>query len=304
MLFKKLTPFELPEGFKPTLEDLEMMASKEPARECQYQEKRHLGFEKPFKDYGSRIYALEADQVFYIRLRLHERILPDSVVNEKSNKRIEKFEKEQGEPLGRAEKRKIRADVRSELLSKALQKSKPIQVIIDLHQRELWIDQTTERKIEDTLSKMRSGLGSLPVTPFDTTNLPLKLKTWALESESRPEELDLGDAIKLIADDGETKSSVAIKHEVIEDDEWLRITAAREVEELELCTRDIIFKLHSSGAIKGIKTLTPGAGSGETLADEFYEDLWETLTYLRATRRAIEGTPLSDTQTTDQSGAV
>ena len=165
MLFKKLTALSLKEDFSTTLSDLEAAVTREPARECQYSETEHLGFDYVFEGSRLRVWPIEKEQVLYLRLTEHKRLLPASVLNAEVDKKCREMEEQTGEKVKGKARRDIKDEIKQTLLAKAFQKSKPIQVIINLKDRELWIDETSEStclKVRKTFAKV---IGDIPLNP-------------------------------------------------------------------------------------------------------------------------------------------
>lgn len=291
MLFRQCSIYELGESFNPDLASLEMMVASEPARACQYMETSHLGFAEPFESYGRRLYSLEGDRVIYLHLLQHERVLPAKVVKDYAAQRIREREQSTGVVLARREKKEIEQAVYGELLSQALQKTSSIQVIFDLVGREMWVDQTSSKKLDHTRMLIGGRLSGLEANLVSRADTPAKLKNWALSpDETLPSGLAIGDSMKLSSEGDDAKASVTVKHELLEAEDWLRIIQARDVEELELVTNDVAFVLTCNDQLKRINSLHPEPEiDDDDRAGHFYAHLWETMQYIRGIQEQLRG---------------
>lgn len=289
MLFKNVRVYKLNPEFNLTLGDLEEAVAKKPARECQNLETEYLGFDYVFPGSRLRVYPLENERILYLRLSLAQRICPASVINDQAAQRIRKFEKQRGEPVRKKEKKEIKEQIKTELLSKAFQKKSPLQVIVDLDNHQVWVDQTSNKKAEAPLSLVRKVLNSFPVTPIsaDVSFSPI-MKAWVAGDIDLPEGLTLGTEAKLV-DQGDEKAQVAVKFEDLSDQDILALLPHRTVVELGLeIETNLAFKLQDDFTIKGIKPLIkPEPIDSDNPADQFDAALYLTWAEIRSLTRKL-----------------
>lgn len=100
------------------------------------------------------------------RLRSQSRVLPHAAVNEELETRIEEYQERTGEaPRGR-EKRRLKAEVRDELMPKAMLRSDRIWGYFDLGEKLLAIDAAQDAKAERFLRRLQAALEQLRFRPL------------------------------------------------------------------------------------------------------------------------------------------
>jgi recombination associated protein RdgC len=101
-----------------------------------------------------------------MRLRSQSRVLPHAVVNEELEMRAEEFQERTGEaPRGR-NKRRLKAEVRDELLPKAMLRSDRIWGFFDLGEKLLAVDAAQETAAERFLRRLQAAMEHLQFRPL------------------------------------------------------------------------------------------------------------------------------------------
>jgi len=101
-----------------------------------------------------------------IRLRSQSRVLPPAAINEALEARIEEFRGRMGEDPTPREKRRLKAETRDELLTKALLKSDRTWGYIDPAEKVIGIDAAQATTCERFLSYLREPFDDLNVKPL------------------------------------------------------------------------------------------------------------------------------------------
>jgi len=101
-----------------------------------------------------------------IRLRSQSRVLPGSAINEALEARIEDYRTRMQEEPGRREKRRLKAETRDELLTKALLKSDKIWGYVDPATRMIVVDTAQPAAAERFLRHLRMPFGELEIRPL------------------------------------------------------------------------------------------------------------------------------------------
>ncbi len=118
---------------------------------------------------GQGLLARRINGADLIRLRTQSRVLPAAVINEALEERIEEFRGRMGEDPTPREKRRLKAETREDLLTKALRKSNRTWGYIDPAEKIIGIDAAQPTACERFLSHFRQ--------PFDVLNIkPLAFK--------------------------------------------------------------------------------------------------------------------------------
>ena len=116
------------------------------------------GFEPPVET-GAGTLARSIAGADLIQLRSQSRILPASAVNEALELRLDEYRERMGEPAGRREKRRLKAETRDHLLPKALLKSERTKAFFLRSDNVLAVDAATPAKVEHFLEMLKLALG-------------------------------------------------------------------------------------------------------------------------------------------------
>jgi len=126
---------------------------------------RSSGFESVAPDSGDAL-ARRVNGADLLRLRSQSRVLPHSVVNEELELRAEAFRERTGEaPRGR-NKRRLKAEVRDELMPKAMLRSDRVWGYFDLGTKLLAIDASQEAVAERFLRRLQAANALLQFRPL------------------------------------------------------------------------------------------------------------------------------------------
>jgi recombination associated protein RdgC len=101
-----------------------------------------------------------------LKLRSQSRVLPVSVVNEALEDRLDEWQQRMEEKPGRSVKRRLKAETREELLPKALLKSDKLFGYVDLADKLVVVDTSSETNAERFLQHMRLPFGELVMVPL------------------------------------------------------------------------------------------------------------------------------------------
>lgn len=101
-----------------------------------------------------------------VRLRSQSRLLPPTVVNEELESRIEAFGQRTNETPSARDKKRLKAEVRDELMPRALLKSDKIWGFVDLKEKLIGIDTAQNAAAERFLRRLRAAFGDLNIRPL------------------------------------------------------------------------------------------------------------------------------------------
>ncbi|HIF9321628.1 TPA: recombination-associated protein RdgC [Photobacterium damselae] len=140
-----------------------------------------------------------------LRAQLEDKILPNAVVKEALNRRIEAIEAQGQRRLRKTEKDNIRADVYQELLPRAFSRYSNTQILILPDAELIIVDASSNKKAEDVLGLLRKTVGSLPVVPLESQK-PLSMVMTGWVRDGAPTGFHVGEAgeLKSITDNGAT----------------------------------------------------------------------------------------------------
>jgi recombination associated protein RdgC len=126
---------------------------------------RSSGWVPTYPDAGDSL-ARRLNGADLIKMRSQSRVLPAAAINEELEQRIEEFKNRMQEAPSPREKRRLKAETRSELLPKAMLKSDKIWGYIDLGEQVIGIDAAQISVAERFLRRLRAAFGDLNLRPL------------------------------------------------------------------------------------------------------------------------------------------
>ena len=126
---------------------------------------RSSGFAPVAPDQGESL-ARRVNGADLFRLRSQSRVLPHAAVNEELEARLEEYQERTGEAARGREKRRLKAEVRDELLPKAMLRSDRIWGYFDLGEKLLAIDAAQEAPAERFLRRLQAANDHLQFRPL------------------------------------------------------------------------------------------------------------------------------------------
>ncbi|MES1933403.1 recombination associated protein [Salinisphaera shabanensis T35B1] len=223
--------------------------------ECGDQATRVAGFVPPIKGEHAMIHAVDG-----LAICVHQeitRVLPNSVLAEEVDERVERIEASEGRKVSRREKADIKDEAHFELLPRAFTRSKRTPLIIDLRAHRVWVDASSEKRAEDVVARLREALGSLPVARPDARVRPTEeMSRWLEDVNALPNGFECGDRCVFETND-EVKSSVRVTAMDLQRDEVLaHLAAGMQVVKLNVAVDDAIeFDLDENLDLKRIRAL-------------------------------------------------
>ena len=134
-------------------------------RACGPLTERSSGFESAAPDAGDAL-ARRVGGADLLRLRSQSRVLPAAAVNEELEARIVDYrERMQEDPTPR-EKRRMKAEVRDELMPKSMLKSDRIHGYVDIKTKILGVDAAQPSAAERFTRRLQAAFGDLVVKPL------------------------------------------------------------------------------------------------------------------------------------------
>lgn len=126
---------------------------------------RSSGWVPVYPDAGELL-ARRLNGADLMRLRSQSRLLPPTVVNEELESRIEEYSRRMNEAPSPRDKKRLKAEVRDELMPKALLKSDKIWGFVDLKEKLIGIDTAQNAAAERFLRRLRAAFGDLNIKPL------------------------------------------------------------------------------------------------------------------------------------------
>lgn len=120
----------------------------------------------PIAPDSSDLLARRVNGADLLRLRSQSRVLPHSVIKEELEARIEELQQRTQESPSPRDKRRIKAEVRDELLPKSMLKSDRIWGYFDLKEKILGIDVAQETAAERFLRRLQASVDGVNLRPL------------------------------------------------------------------------------------------------------------------------------------------
>ncbi len=203
MWFKNLKIYRFSKPFTIDIEQLEEQLTEKSFHPCASTQASSFGWVAPLgnsQESNSTQLTHTIGKTTMLCVRLEERILPSSVVNDALNEKLDAIQVETGRrPVGK-HKQGIKDEVMLDLLPRAFTRSKRTYAYFDQTNQLMVVDASSSNKAEELIELLRQSLGSFPAIPLQTQNLPALLMTNWLKGN------DLKDDF-LVKDECELKES-------------------------------------------------------------------------------------------------
>lgn len=185
-----------------------------------------------------------------------EKIIPATLVKEMVSERVDKIEQIEARDVRKKERDRIRDDVMTDLLPRALCRNSQTYAYIDPGQGLLVIDSASNKKCDEFLDLLRRSLGSLSVVPPTTNESPHIVLTEWLRKGIHPSEFGIEDECELRATDKEG-NIIRCKHQDLGSSEiQAHLKAGKQIVKLGLNWRDrLTFVLDEHLSIKRLRFL-------------------------------------------------
>jgi len=187
---------------------------------CNSQDTARYGWVSPLTGEEGASYVHASQGFLMLCAKKQEKVLPAAVVNEALERKISAITEAEGRPVGRKERQTLKDDTIMELLPRAFTRSSLQYAYIappsdNAHNDDhgyIVINAASAAKAEELLSALRDVVGTLPVIPLVSKQLPHQMMTqWLIDADA-PAKFILGDECEL-ADAKEASSVIRCKHQ-------------------------------------------------------------------------------------------
>lgn len=124
-MFKNIITYAIPGEWNPDLTLVEEALTRSKFVECGASQEKSMGWVEPRGEENGPMLE-SVDGQWLLKLQIETKVLPGAVVKEQSAKRIAQITEQTGRRPGKKEARDIREDMRTELLTKAFPKNRPL----------------------------------------------------------------------------------------------------------------------------------------------------------------------------------
>lgn len=215
MWFKNLQLYRLPVPWGIDLAKLEEQLARGPFKRCASHEAMSRGWVSPRGD-GALVHAI--NRQWLIALRVEQRLLPASVINDEVRDRAAALEVQQGYSPGRKQLRELKERVTEELMPRAFTKRRTTHVWIDPQAGWFCVDAGSPAKAEEVIEHLRWSLDEFPLQLLRTQVSPMSaMADWLAAGEAPAGfSIDRDCELKSV---GEEKAAVRYVRHSLEGDE-------------------------------------------------------------------------------------
>ena len=164
-MFRNVRLYSFTNPWPKSEEDLSEALQNAAFKPCGPLTERSNGWEPPTPEAGDSL-ARRVAGADLIRLRSQSRVLPAAAVNEELEVRIADYRQRMGEEPSGREKRRLKAEVRDELLPKSMVKSDRIWGFVDIATRVVGIDAARPSMAERFERRLKAAFGNLDLDPL------------------------------------------------------------------------------------------------------------------------------------------
>ncbi len=217
MFFRNITLFRYPAENASKLKKLEQKLGEHELRPCGPLELSTRGWVSPFGR-GEEVLSHGVGPYVLLTLGGEDKLLPGSVVNQALVVKLEKLEKQRGKPVGGRERRKLKDEVLTDLMPKALARPSRLMGYLDTENGWIAVDSSSRKAAETFVSKLREALGSFPAVQAEAEESPRAVMTEWLIDGKLPKGWVLGDECEL-KDPADQGAIVRCRRQELESDE-------------------------------------------------------------------------------------
>lgn len=196
MWFRNLQLYRLDQPLTLAAETLEERLQGEAFRDCRSMEMASTGWAPPLGRHGQLLVHAVSGYLMICQRRA-EKIIPAGVVKQLLDDKVAALEAAESRDIYRRERLRLKDEIITDLLPRALTRITDRYAYIDTHSQLLVVDSASPGKAEELLASLRTTLGRLPATPLQTRQAPRDFMTRWLNGERLPEGFGLGGECEL-----------------------------------------------------------------------------------------------------------
>jgi len=191
MWFKNLRIYRFTKPFEMGAAELQERLAEKAFQPCGRQDLSKYGWvapiDQPRMDDAEPMYVHACNGYLMLCAQREDKVIPASVVKEAVLERSRQIEEKEARKIFKKERDQLKDEVMLELLPRAFSKSQRVYGYIDPKDNLLLIDASSSSKAEQFMSHLRDTIGSLPVIPPVSKQVPSDVMThWLAEQNAHP----------------------------------------------------------------------------------------------------------------------
>ncbi len=196
MWFRNLQIYRFNQPFALKAEELAEKMAEFAFEPCGNHDSSRQGWVAPLGRHGSDLVHATAGYIM-VCARKQQKILPAGAINELLEERLLQLEeREKRKPTSR-ERLALKEEITFELLPRALTRSTLLFAYIAPKEGLLVVNASSAKRAEELLTLLRETIGSVPVIPLATKNLPIQTMTHWLLHGTAPQGFTFGGECEL-----------------------------------------------------------------------------------------------------------
>ena len=195
MWFKNLIIYRFTKPFTLGADALHARLQEKAFKPCGAHDRQSYGWVAPIQVDGAE-YVHSANGYLMLCALRQEKVLPAQVVNEALEEKLRDIREKDGRVPGRKERADLKEELLFDLLPRAFTRSSRQYAYIAPREGWLVVNAASHTRAEELLTFLRDTLGSLPVVPLASKQLPYQAMTGWLR-QGAPEQFTLGGECEL-----------------------------------------------------------------------------------------------------------
>lgn len=191
MWFKNLRIYRFTKPFEMSADELQSLLAEKAFHPCGRQDLSKYGWVPPIdqdtSDDVEPLYVHACNGYLMLCAKREDKVIPASVIKEAVQEKSQHIEQKEARKVFKKEKDQLKDEVMLELLPRAFSKTQRVYGYISPKDDLLLIDASSSTKAEQFMSHLRDTLGSLPVIPPASKQVPTDVMTnWLAEQTAHP----------------------------------------------------------------------------------------------------------------------
>lgn len=196
MWFKNLLVYRFTKPFSLSADELDAQLAQKPFLPCGSQDRATFGWVAPIGLPDAPL-VHAGGGCLMICLQRQQKVLPAAVVNEVLLEKVEEIKENEGRSVGRKERQELKEQIVFELLPRAFSRTARSFAYIDPAQELLIVNGSSPNRADELVSVLRETIGTVPVIPLRSHQVPTSVMTQWLQSGSGPEGFAIGGECEL-----------------------------------------------------------------------------------------------------------
>ena len=196
MWFKNLQLYRFTKPFTLSAENIHQLLAEHSFQPCGSQGRSKIGWVPPLGEQASE-YVHVANGYMLVCCKKQDKVLPAAAVNEALEEKIADIQREEARKVGRKERMQLKDDILITMLPRAFTRSSNHYAYFAPAEGMLVVNTASASRADELVSSLRDALGSLPVIPVISRNIPQQAMTQWLKQGHVAQDFQLGHECEL-----------------------------------------------------------------------------------------------------------